>query len=247
MMPVAGKAHIKFYKIPMYSLFCRRPHEVCTFISGNFRSECSQVYNYHRLLTWDDVKGLHMDIFKVRRTELNTKTIRTKNNLILCVLLQLQLPTETNCTFIQVQWQLKALGGVEVERHVFIISTLYSDHGKISDIWGWGRSKCFVFSLLPWMRFLYPNWDFSTLTEVFPCLFLSYKAYVRVKPSKMGHGPHSSKFFVLFYVLFVLCRSVYCLFCVVLCPVCVQMRTVLFVCKCVLYCLCVNVYCTVCV
>jgi hypothetical protein len=27
----------------------------------------------------------------------------------------------------------------------------------------------------------------------------------------MGHGPHSSKIFVLFYVLFVLCRSVYCL------------------------------------
>jgi hypothetical protein len=51
---------------------------VCNFISGNFRSECSQVYNYHRLLTWDDVKGLHMDIFKVRCNELNTKTIRTK-------------------------------------------------------------------------------------------------------------------------------------------------------------------------
>jgi hypothetical protein len=32
----------------------------------------------------------------------------------------------------------------------------------------------------------------------------------------MGHGPHSYKFFVLFYVLFVLCRSVYCL-CVNMC------------------------------
>ncbi|PSN36413.1 hypothetical protein C0J52_25455 [Blattella germanica] len=29
------------------------------------QSECSQVYNYHRLLTWDQAKGLHMDIFKV--------------------------------------------------------------------------------------------------------------------------------------------------------------------------------------
>lgn len=76
--PVAGKAYIKFYKTPMYLLFCRRPHEVCTFISGNFRSECSQVYNYHRLLTWDDVKGLHMDIFKVRCTQLYIKTIRAK-------------------------------------------------------------------------------------------------------------------------------------------------------------------------
>jgi hypothetical protein len=78
MKPVAGKAYINFYKIPLYLLFCRRPHEVCTFVSGNFRSECSQVYNYHRLLTWDDVKGLHMDIFKVECTELRDKTVRTK-------------------------------------------------------------------------------------------------------------------------------------------------------------------------
>jgi hypothetical protein len=51
----------------------------------------------------------------------------------------------------------------------------------------------------------------DTLTEVFPCSFLSCKANVRVTPAKMGHGPHSSQMFVLFYVLFVLCRSVYCL------------------------------------
>jgi len=36
--------------------------------------------------------------------------------------------------------------------------------------------------------------------------------------AKTGHGPHYFKIIVLFYVLFVLCRSVYCL--------------------------CVNVYCT---
>jgi len=57
----------------------------------------------------------------------------------------------------------------------------------------------------------------ATLTEVLPCFFLSCKANGRVKPAKMGHGPHSSQVFVLFYVLFVLCRSV-------------------CVCKCVLYC-----------
>jgi hypothetical protein len=50
-----------------------------------------------------------------------------------------------------------------------------------------------------------------TLTEVFPCFFLSCKANARVKPAKMGHGQHCSKMFVLFCVLFVLCRSVYCL------------------------------------
>ena len=63
------------------------------------------------------------------------------------------------------------------------------------------------------------SWHSSaTLTEGFPCFFLSCKANARVKPAKTGHGPHSSKMYVLFYTLFVLCRFVYCL--------------------------CVNVYCT---
>ena len=63
------------------------------------------------------------------------------------------------------------------------------------------------------------NWHSSaTLTEVFSYFFLSCKANARVKPAKMRHGLYSSKIFVLFYVLCVLCRSVYYL--------------------------CVNVYCT---
>ena len=78
-----------------------------------------------------------------------------------------------------------------------------------------------VMSMYSMCMFMYlhrASWHFSaTLTGVFPCFFLSYKANVRVKPAKMGHGPHSSKF-LFFCVLFVLCRSVYCL--------------------------CVNVYCT---
>jgi hypothetical protein len=57
---------------------------------------------------------------------------------------------------------------------------------------------------------------FLTLTEVFPCFFLSCKANDRVKLAKTGHGPHSSTLvvicvvsllFVLFYVLFV-CKGV---------------------------------------
>ena len=56
----------------------------------------------------------------------------------------------------------------------------------------------------------------ATLTEIFPCFFLSCKANARVKPAKTGHGPHSSTLvvicvvrllFVLFYVLFV-CKCV---------------------------------------
>jgi len=44
----------------------------------------------------------------------------------------------------------------------------------------------------------------ATLTQVFPCFFLSCKANARVKLAKTGHGPHSSQ-----------------INCVVLCIVCV--------------------------
>lgn len=46
-------------------LFRRATQSSCSFISENYRSSCVQVYNYHRLLTWDNKLGLHMDIFKV--------------------------------------------------------------------------------------------------------------------------------------------------------------------------------------
>jgi hypothetical protein len=82
-----------------------------------------------------------------------------------------------------------------------------------------------VMSIYSYCMFMYlhrASWHSSaTLTEVFQRFFLSCKANARVKPTKTGHGTQSSKMFVLFYVLFDLCRSVYCL--------------------------CVNVYCTVCV
>ncbi|KAK0089126.1 hypothetical protein PV325_008983 [Microctonus aethiopoides] len=44
---------------------CSKPKASCSFISENYRSSCVQVYNYHRLLTWDNNLGLHMDIFKI--------------------------------------------------------------------------------------------------------------------------------------------------------------------------------------
>ena len=53
--------------------------------------------------------------------------------------------------------------------------------------------------------------DTATLTEVFPCFFLGCKVNVRVILAKTGHGPHSSKIVVLFYVLFVLYCSMNCL------------------------------------
>ena len=54
---------------------------------------------------------------------------------------------------------------------------------------------------------------FRTLTEGFPCYFLSCKANARVKLAKTGHGPQSSKLVVICVVLL--------FFCVVLYVVCV--------------------------
>jgi len=59
---------------------------------------------------------------------------------------------------------------------------------------------------------LYVFIDAATLTEGFPYFFLSCKASARVNLAKTGHGPHSPK---------LLCCSMYCLFSVVLCIVCV--------------------------
>ena len=49
----------------------------------------------------------------------------------------------------------------------------------------------YVFLLL-WLCILIVCLCMTTLTEVFPCFFLSCKANARVKPAETGHGPHSS-------------------------------------------------------
>ena len=61
----------------------------------------------------------------------------------------------------------------------------------------------------------------STLTEGFPCFFLSCKANARVYFAKTGHGPHCSVI-VLFHVLIVLFCVLFYVDCVVLCIVCVS-------------------------
>jgi hypothetical protein len=55
---------------------------------------------------------------------------------------------------------------------------------------------------------------FSSVVVLFPRLssfFLGCKANSRVELAKKGHGPHSSKIVVLFYLLFVSYRAMYCL------------------------------------
>ena len=80
--------------------------------------------------------------------------------------------------------------------------------------------------------------QFTTLTEVFPCFFLSCKANARVTFAKTGHGPHSSKLVVIRVVLslFVL----FCCYCVLL----LLFALFCYYLCCFMYCLCVNVYCT---
>jgi len=68
----------------------------------------------------------------------------------------------------------------------------------------------------------FANWHSpATLTEVFPCFFLSCKANARVYLAKTGHGPHSS------YLVNCVVLCIVCVYCVVLCIVCVQKCTVL--------------------
>jgi len=58
---------------------------------------------------------------------------------------------------------------------------------------------------------------FPTLTEVFPCFFLSCKANARVKLAKTGHGPHSSVVFVFFGCYYLCCLVVICVVLYIVC------------------------------
>jgi len=72
----------------------------------------------------------------------------------------------------------------------------------------------YVFLLLCMFSFHRANWHSSaTLTEVFPCFFLSCKANARVQLAETGHGLHSSQ-------LIVNCIALCVVTCVVLCIVC---------------------------
>ena len=83
---------------------------------------------------------------------------------------------------------------------------------------------CMLCSELFW--FHRANWhSLITLTEDFPCFFLSCNANARVYLAKTGHVPHASKL-VNCVVLCIVCVDcvvlcIVCVDCVVLCNVCV--------------------------
>ena len=91
--------------------------------------------------------------------------------------------------------------------YVFLLWPMYSHCSSMYSHCSSMYSYCCLCILIVVYVFL----DTATLTEVFPCFFLGCKANARVILAKMGHGPHSFKIVVLFYVLFVLYCSMYCL------------------------------------
>jgi hypothetical protein len=55
------------------------------------------------------------------------------------------------------------------------------------------KKKCIFIDMYALFCIIFANWHSpATLTEVFPCFFLSCKANARVYLAKTGHGPHSS-------------------------------------------------------
>ncbi|TRY80411.1 hypothetical protein TCAL_16787 [Tigriopus californicus] len=57
--------NVKDYTQTLRMEKCLKPGGGCSYVSHHYKSQCSQVYNYHRLLSWDKERGLHMDIYKV--------------------------------------------------------------------------------------------------------------------------------------------------------------------------------------
>jgi hypothetical protein len=52
---------------------------------------------------------------------------------------------------------------------------------------------CILIDIYALFCIFFANWHSpATLTEVFPCVFLSCKTNARVYLAKTGHGPHSS-------------------------------------------------------
>jgi hypothetical protein len=83
--------------------------------------------------------------------------------------------------------------------YVFLLLSMYSY-----------CSSMYSYRCLCILIVVYVFLDAATLTEDFPCFFLGCKANARVQLAKTGHGPHS-QIVVLFYVLIVFYRSMYCL------------------------------------
>lgn len=44
---------------------CLKPDSSCSYVSPHYKSHCVQVYNYHRLLSFEESRGMHVDIYKI--------------------------------------------------------------------------------------------------------------------------------------------------------------------------------------
>jgi hypothetical protein len=81
--------------------------------------------------------------------------------------------------FFYPDWSFRSLTGVFITWLRFF----YHDWGfyNLAEVLiPWLKIFYTDWGFLPWLKFFYPVWGFCTLTEVFPCFFLSFKANARV-------------------------------------------------------------------
>ena len=81
-------------------------------------TDLCQVYNYHRLLSWDQDRGLHMDIYKVMITEYCCSTDPPAGPHLLLLPhhgLQLRLPTTQEARPVPCPAPARLLHGQEIK------------------------------------------------------------------------------------------------------------------------------------
>ena len=104
-----------------------------------------------------------------------------------------------------VQWIGESGGGRGLKRSVCAVKIFFY-------IWCRKLRLGLYHSYCTFMYLHRANWHSSaTLTEVCPGFFLSFKASAKVKTRKDRARPALFQIAVLFYVLLILCLSVYCL------------------------------------
>ena len=65
-MPVITLTKVIVACVWLTWLHYRKPDSSCSYVSPHYKSHCVQVYNYHRLLSFEESRGMHVDIYKVR-------------------------------------------------------------------------------------------------------------------------------------------------------------------------------------
>ena len=69
----------------------RKPGGSCSYVSPHYKSHCIQVYNYHRLLSFEEGKGMHVDIYKVNISAPPSSFFFTRDSFLKLLLMKMLL------------------------------------------------------------------------------------------------------------------------------------------------------------